>query len=91
MQEMWFQPNLLSGKKSTSSVVLRALNKNKCSVKPISLSTLKEVIAAKHPQFRENEQNDAQEFLRHLIGDLHEEMRSRDKNPPEDVFIAGLR
>ena len=48
-------------------------------------------MAAKYPQFRGTQQNDAQEFLRYLIGDLHEEMRSKKRSPPEDIFIAGLR
>ena len=93
MQEMWFQPDLLSTKNSTSSVIapLQALSENECLVKSICLSTLKEVMAAKYPQFRGTQQNDAQEFLRYLIGDLHEEMRSKKRSPPEDIFIAGLR
>ena len=87
-KEMWFQPDLLSSKNFTSSVIafpLQALSENECLVKSICLSTLKEVMAAKYPQFRGNQQNDAQEFL---IGDLHEEMRSKNRSPPEDVFIA---
>ena len=93
MQEMWFQLDLLSSKNSTSSVIafpLQALSENECLAKSICLSTLKEVMAAKYPQFRGTQQNDAHEFLRHLIGDLHEEMRSKNRSPPEDVFIAGL-
>jgi ubiquitin C-terminal hydrolase len=93
MHEMWFQPSA-PAKRPTSSVIatpLEAIKKNSF-VRAINLQTLKDVMGAKHPQFRGNLQNDAQEFLRHFISDLHEEMRiSKEATFPEFVDTTGMR
>lgn len=70
---------------------LQALSKKNSSVGSVSLQTLKDILGAKHPQFRGSQENDAQEFLRLLISDLHEEMRPLDKSMPKYVSTTGLR
>jgi ubiquitin C-terminal hydrolase len=93
MHEMWFQPSLPT-KRPTSSVIaapLEALEKKNSYVRAINLQTLKDVVGTKYPQYRGNLQNDAQEFLRHFISGLHEEMRPSERAIPKYIDATGLR
>ena len=95
MHEMWFQPpppTKRPTKRPTSSVIatpLEALEKKNSYVRAINLRALKDVVGARYPLFRGNKQNDAQEFMRYLIGDLHEEMKF--SAIPKYIDTIGLR
>lgn len=77
MREVWFQTD--PSAKSVITIPLESLESKNSAVKVIGLDTFKQVLGAKHSLYRGHKQNDAQEFLRHLIGDLHEEMETQER------------
>ena len=89
MHEVWFHPDLSRKMSPLGSSPFHYSAS-------ITLRCLKDRIAAKHPQFRGYQENDAQELLRHLIGDLHAEMKPSRKPlgstiPKDETSLSNLR
>lgn len=91
LQLMWLQPSS-SDKYSRTQIKASPLYSTVGSYMPaISLRSLRDLVNRKHPQFRGYMESDAQEFLRILISDLHEEMKpARTKKDAPNVSTSGL-
>jgi len=75
LQQMWFQQDPSCKHRVPPLIIspLQSMNKKKSRVGVLTLATLTDLILKRHSQLRYFTQNDAQEFLRLLVGDLHSE------------------
>ena len=88
--EMWLRPLNATSLLFTSPFLTLKINK-RTHKDSISLEALSDLVQNKHPQFWDNVENDAQEFLRVFLSELHEEMKPSADRANSYVVLPELR